>query len=221
MQNLVLMHLSPIAFHYGFNATCPLHTGFYLLIIYLTDMKPCDLRRRQILQCATLTCVLVRKWAEILSCKGPCRSPVVQGSSVRVHSVLSSHAAEGDPSGREGGRQWKRECQREGEMGSGEQWGGDKTAACSHPTFYSSVNPFVWRVLPRLCGIVGGWCLNSASSPSFRTNPGGFIITLVTNHHFPMIVAGVSPRNLLVFCFWAANSLLSEHLCCFYDSLLV
>lgn len=37
----------------------------------------------------------------------------------------------------------KRECQREGEMGSREQWGGDKTAACSHPTFYSSVNPFV------------------------------------------------------------------------------
>lgn len=128
---------------------------------------------------------------------------------------------EGDPSGREVGRQWRRERQREGEMGGREQWGGDKTAACLHPTFYSSVNPFVWRVSQRLCGIVGGWCLNSASSPSFRTNPGGFIITLVTNHHFPMIVAGVSPRNLLVFCFWAANSLLSEHLCCFYDSLLI
>lgn len=53
--------------------------------------------------------------------------------------------AVGNPYEREGRREWKREREsiREGGMGNTERERGGKTAACSHPTFYSSVNPIV------------------------------------------------------------------------------
>lgn len=92
-----------------------------------------------------------------------CRSSVVQESGVHVHSVNVLSCSLRDPYEQEGGREWKWEREyeggRDGEQTERERERRGKSAACSHPTFYSRVNPIVWRVLLwSRCGIVWGWC---------------------------------------------------------------
>lgn len=73
---------------------------------------------------------------QVISCPGVrCSCPLSNVLSCALREILMSK--------REGESERGRESMREGGMGNRERERRGKTAACSHPTFYSRVNPIV------------------------------------------------------------------------------